>query len=593
MNFFKTFLAALLAVVAGSIVSFLLSLVLLLSLVSAFDSKPIVSVPDGSILRIDLAETITDSPSTDPLAGFDVLSMNATPELSLFDALSAIDAAADDSRIKGIYLRLNGAGGVQDTAILEELREAIADFKESGKFVVAYNESYGQGGYYLASVADEIYLHPEGGMDWVGLSQELMFYKGLFDKLGVKVEALRPTACKYKSAVEPYILDKMSPANREQMQELVNSLWKTISGTVAEARNIDYDELQRLTDELAVVLPSEALEHGFVDALVYEDQMDAIFDELGAQADKKGHHHFVSLADYASQLGTDAAHLTDPVVAIVYANGSIVDGEGNGDVYGNTLAKQLAKVREDDDIAAVVLRVDSPGGSALASDIIWREVELLKAEKPVIVSMGGYAASGGYYISCPADVIVADRTTLTGSIGVFGLMFNFHDALVNKLGVTLDGVQSNRSSNLSMFSPMSSTQRAAMMRGVDRVYESFTTRVANGRNLSIDHVLDIAGGRVWTGEEAKEIGLVDTYGGLRLAIAIAADKAGLGEQYRVEEQIELPTGWAAILSSLQMQISTRIKCSELGMLTKDYELMREAISQEGVRMYCPYRIALQ
>lgn len=593
MNFFKTFLAALLAVVAGSVVSFIFSMICMISFLAAFDQTTSVSVPEGSILKIDLAETITDAPSTDPMAGFDLMSMSSTSQLSLYEALQAIDAAADDSRIAGIYLRMNGNGGVESTAVLEELREAIAEFKESGKFVVAYNESYGQGTYYLATVADEIYLQPEGGLAWYGLSQELMFYKGLFDKLGIKAEAFRPTACKYKSAVEPYILDRMSPANREQMQQLVNSIWKTLSGTVAEARGIDYDALQRITDELQVVLPQEALDNGFVDGLIYEDQMNDIFAELGAQAGKSGDYHFVTLSQYASVVSGDAGRTSDPQVAIIYANGSIVDGEGTNAIYGGTLARTLAEVRKNDDIAAVVLRVNSPGGSALASDIIWREMELLKAEKPVIVSMGGYAASGGYYISCPADVIVADRMTLTGSIGVFGLLFNAHDALANKLGVTVDYVQSNAESYQSTFNGITPVQRAAMMRGVDRVYESFTTRVANGRNLTLDHVLDIAGGRVWSGEDAKEIGLVDTHGGLKLAIAVAADKAGLGDNYSIREQIERPTGLAAILASLQMQARTRIKSSELGMLTKEYEELREVLSQEGLRMYSPYRLKLE
>ena len=593
MNFLKTFLAALLAVVAGSVLSILFWVIVLVAMAASVGSKTPVNVASNSILVIDLAESLTDAPSTDPLAGFDVLSMNRTPQLSLFQTLGAIDAAADDDRIKGIYLRMNGTGGVESLALLEELRETLEAFKESGKFIVAYNETYGQAGYYLATVADRICLQPQGGIDWTGLSQELMFYKGLLDKLGVKAEALRPTACKYKSAVEPYILDKMSPANREQMQQLVNSIWETLSGTVAEARGIDYDALQQITDELQVVLPDEALEKGFVDALVYEDEMDDLFAELGVEPDKRGDFRFVTLGDYLSQLGADLSHYADPQVAIVYASGSIVDGEGREEICGNTLARKLAEVRKDKNVAAVVLRVNSPGGSALASDVIWREMELLRDEKPVVVSMGGYAASGGYYISCPADVIVADRMTLTGSIGVFGLMFNAHDALVNKLGVTVDGVRSNASAGMSLFQPLNATQRAAMMRGVDRVYETFTNNVANGRNLPIDHVLEIAGGRVWSGDDALEIGLVDEIGGLKLAIALAADKAGLGDDYRVTEEIDEPDGLAAILSSLQVQLRTKIRSSQLGVLTEDYERIREALSQEGIRMYCPYRIDLR
>ena len=594
MNFLKTFLAGLLAFLAGSVVTFLFWLIVLIGVVASMGGKETVVVSSESILKIDLAETLTDAPTTDPMGGIDLLSMNRTAQLSLFDALQAIDAAAVDDRIKGIYLRLDGGAGVESLAVLEELRAALAAFKESGKFIVAYNETYSQGEYYLASVADKIYLQQQGGMDWTGLASELMFYKGLLDKLGVKAEVFRPTVCKYKSAVEPYILDKMSPANREQMQELIDSMWKTLSTAVAEARGIDYAQLQRLTDGLQVVLPQEALERGFVDGLLYEDRMDDIFAELGVEMNKHDAYNFVTLKQYTSQLSADLKHLSAPQVAIVYADGQIVDGSGSGKtIYGQTLARTLADVRKDEDIAAVVLRVNSPGGSALASDIIWREMELLRAEKPVIVSMGGYAASGGYYISCPADVIVADRMTLTGSIGVFGLMFNAHDALVNKLGITVDGVKSNASAGMSIATPLTPTQRAAMMRGVDRVYETFTSNVANGRNLSIDHVLEIAGGRVWSGEDAKRIGLIDEYGGLKLAIAVAADKAELGDDYRVTEVVEEPTGLAAILASLNAQVRTAIKSSQLGVMTEDYARIREALSQEGLRMYCPYTVNFQ
>ncbi|MDE6569887.1 MAG: signal peptide peptidase SppA [Alistipes sp.] len=591
MNFIKTFLAGLLAFVVGSVLSFFLWFIILIGIAAAMGGSEPVVVSSESILKIDLAETLTDAPATDPMAGLDFLSMNVQKQLPLFKALRAIDAAASDDRIKGIYLRMNGGGGIESLAVLEELRDALAEFKESGKFIVAYNETYGQGGYYLATVADKIYLQPQGGMDWVGLASNLMFYKGFLDKLGVKAEVFRPTVCKYKSAVEPYILDKMSPANREQMQQLINSMWKTFSGTVAEARGIDYATLQKMTDNLEVVLPEDALAKKFVDGLLYEDQMDDVFAELGVETDKNDEYRFVTLAQYASQVPADLKKLSAPQVAIVYADGEIVDGEGSGDkIFGNSLARTLADVREDEDIAAVVLRVNSPGGSALASDIVWREMELLKAEKPVIVSMGGYAASGGYYISCPADVIVADKMTLTGSIGVFGLMFNAHDALVDKLGITIDGVKSNASASMTMVTPLTPIQRAAMMRGVDKVYETFTTNVANGRNLTIAHALDIAGGRVWSGEDAKGIGLIDTYGGLKTAIAAAVDKAELGDDYRVTEVLDEPEGWAAILASLNAQVRSAIKRTQLGIAASDYERIREVLSQEGLRMYCPYKL---
>ena len=591
MNFGKTFLAGLLAVVAGMALLFFFGFMLLFGIAATFEKS--VTVQPESILKIDLSEMLTDAPSTDPLAGLDVRTLQATPQLPLLKALRTIETAAADERIKGIYLRLNGTGGVEGTAILEELREALEAFKLSGKFIVAYNETYSQGGYYLASVADRIYMQPQGGLDWTGLASNVTFYKGLLDKLDLKMEVFRPTACKYKSAVEPFILDRMSPANREQMQQLVNSMWGTISGDVCRSRGIDPEEMRRITDNLEVTLADEALKYGFVDGLLYEDQMNDVFAELGVEPDGDT-YRFITLGEYASQVGVDLKNLSADQVAVVYASGQFVDGEGYGrEIYGNTLAATLADVRRNDKIKAVVLRVNSPGGSALASDIVWREMELLRAEKPVIVSMGSYAASGGYYISCPADVIVADRLTLTGSIGVFGMILDPHDALKNKLGITVDGVQSNAESDLMGKGSLSPVQRAMILRGVDQVYTTFTNNVSEGRNLPIERVLEIAGGRVWSGVDALEIGLVDACGGLKMAIAQAVDKAGLGENYRIVEVTDQPTGLAALLTNFGMSLRAAFTRSELGGMMKEYETVREALSQQGVVMYSPYRVELR
>ena len=592
MNFVKTFLAGLLAVIVGTFLVFFLWIFILLGIAGSMEKS--VAVHPESILKIDFSEVLTDAPSSDPLAGIDLMTLQTTRQLSLFKALRAIEAAGADDRIKGIYLRMNGGGGVTGSALLEELREALLEFKQSGKFIVAYNETYSQGQYYLASVADKIYLQPEGGMEGSGLASDVMFYKGLLDKLDLRAEVFRPTACKYKSAVEPYILSKMSDANREQMQELVNSMWNTIAASVAEARGIDLETLNRITDKLEVSLPEDALEHGFVDSLVYEDQMDDVFAQLGVQSDSDGQYNVITLGEYASQVGADLKNISADQVAVVYADGAIVDGEGFGrEVYGNTLAATLAGVRADDKVKAVVLRVNSPGGSALASDVIWREMELLKAEKPVIVSMGSYAASGGYYISCPADVIVADKLTLTGSIGVFGMYLNTIDALKNKLGITFDAVKSNTSAGMGMTSALTPAERASIMRGVDKVYTTFTNNVAQGRNLPLEKVLDIAGGRVWSGDNALGIGLIDTYGGLKTAIAVAADKAGLGDNFRVTEVIEQPTGFAAFISSLNVSIREAMTRSELGVMMKEYKQVQEAASQQGIVMYYPFKLELR
>ena len=592
MNFIKTFLAALLAFVLGSLAILLFGMFILFAIAGSMERT--VTVKEGSILRIDFSEVINDAPSSDPLAGFDFRTLQSTRQLSLLKVLRTLEAAAVDDRIEGIYLRMNGTGGVTGTALIEELREAIELFKQSGKFVVAYNETYSQGQYYLASAADRIYLQPEGGMDWSGLSTSLMFYKGLFDKLDLKAEVFRPTVCKYKSAVEPYILDRMSEANREQMQALVDSMWGTIAEAVAASRGIDVERLNEIADKLQVTLPEDALKYGFVDGLLYEDQMKEVFAELGVEDDGEGNYDFVSLGDYASMVGVDLDNLGADRVAVVYADGQIVDGEGYGDaVYGNSLAAELADVRRDEKVKAVVVRVNSPGGSALASDVIWREMELLRAEKPVVVSMGSYATSGGYYISCPADVIVADRLTLTGSIGVFGMFLNPIDALKNKLGITLDGVKSNASAGMGSVEPLTPAQRASIMRGVDKVYETFTQDVAAGRNLPIEKVLDIAGGRVWSGSDALGIGLIDAYGGLKTAIALAVDKAGLGENFRVVEVTQQPSGLAAMLSTLNVSVRKAFVRSELQELFGGYDRVQRLLRMQGVLMYSPYEVELR
>ena len=588
MNFLKVFLGCLLAVVAGSILTFLFWIFVLVGIAGSMETPTIVK--PGSVLRIDLAETLVDSPSNDPFASFDFAAMQPMPRLPLYKALRAVEAAAADDRIAGICLRPNGGGGFEGTALVEELRAAIADFKRSGKFVVAYNEYYTQGDYYLASVADSVYMQPEGSIEWSGLSMSVMFYKGLFDKLDLKAEVFRPASCKYKSAVEPYVLSAMSEANRRQMQALAESVWGTIVEAVSAARGIAPERLNLLADELAVSLPDDALRHGFINGILYEDELAGVLERLGADPAQS-----VSLGEYAAGLGPDASNVLAPQVAVVYADGAVVDGEGvtGGYIYGNTLAETLASVRDDDRVRSVVLRVNSPGGSALASDVVWRAMELLRAEKPVVVSMGSYAASGGYYIACPADAILADRMTLTGSIGVYGMYLNTADALKNKLGITLDAVKTNVSAGMGATGALTPAQRASILRGVDRVYATFTEHVAEGRNLPLEHVLDIAQGRVWTGADATGIGLVDANGGLREAIAVAADKADLGADFRVVEVLEQPEGFAALLASLMGQVRASVESSELGVMMKQYRKVQELVKQQGVVMYEPRTFAME
>ena len=585
MSFGKIFLAALLAVVAGSVVTFVFWIVVFSGLSAAFQPAATV-VPESAILKIDLKESISDAPLKDPMAGFDFATMQPKAQVTLYDALQAIDAAKNDDRIKGIYLNLNGGGGTTIN-ILEELRTSLEGFKQSGKWIVAYNDVYSQWSYYLSSVADKIYIQPEGTFEWVGVAANTIFFKGLFDKLGVKVDILRPTACKYKSAVEPYFLTKMSEANRQQMQEMVNNMWGVLTDAVSASRGIEKAELNRLADELAVMLPEEAVEHKLVDGVKYADEMKELFkSEYGIDEPE-----YVTLGEYSSSLMPDVSKISAPKVAILYANGNVMDGEGSDDnIYGYTLARNVRELAEDDDVKAVVVRVNSPGGSALASDIIWREMEQLKAKKPVIVSMGAYAASGGYYISAPADAIVADRLTLTGSIGVFGMIPSFGKALEDKVGVTFDGVSTNKYSDIGNgMEPLADAEYKAMMRSVDRVYDRFTSLVAQGRNLTIEKVLEIAEGRVWSGSQAQQLGLVDTCGGLNAALAIAVDKAELGDNYQIVEHVEPLTGFMAVLQGMNVKVRQAFfSRSELGKLYNEYKQVESMIGEKGIYTLCPY-----
>ena len=591
MKFLKVFLAALLAVVVGGVVSSLLWIFVVIGLAGSMESTTVVK-PE-SVLVVDLAEDITDAPVTNPLGSIDFNTFTINKSLSLMQVLRSVEAAKSDDRIKGIYLRCNGDGSM-DSAALEEVRTALEDFKQSGKFIVSFNENYSQVLYYLASVSDKIYIQPEGGMSWQGLSSTLMFYTGLFEKLDIKVDIFRPTACKYKSAVEPYFLKKMSPENRRQMSSLADSAWEVILDAVSAARGIDKKELNRLADALAVSMPEEALKHNFVDGVIYEDQMNAVFAELGVKLNEDGECEMVTLGEYSSQV-VDLQNISADKVAVIYAEGQILDGSGEQEaIYGETMAETIKSVRLDDKVKAVVLRVNSPGGSALASDVMWREIELLKAEKPVVVSMGSMAASGGYYISAPADAIVSNKMTLTGSIGVFGMIMNPNDLLTKKVGVTFDSVSTNAHSTLGSFGHnMDAVERAVLMKGVDKVYTRFTSLVAEGRNLPIEKVLDIAAGRVWTGVQAQEIGLVDALGGLNDAIALAAEKADL-ENYRIHEVTSVEDPFTALLSQFGVKVKAAMLRSEMGSESfLQYNKVKNVVSNNGIMAIMPYEISFE
>ena len=597
MKFFKIFLATLLAMVVGTVLSWVLCLVIFVGMAGSMEGTTQAVITPQTIVKIDLAENITEAPTKNPMAGFDFATMTMAKSTHLLKVLQSIEAAKGDANVKGIYLNFTGLGGIT-TGAMEEVRAALVDFKQSGKFVVAYNETYSQGGYYLASVADKIYLHPEGGFSWVGLAQSSLFMKGALDKLGLKAEAFRPTACKYKSAVEPYIRKNFSPENRAQSQMMVDDMWAVLVGSIAESRNLDAKKLMRLADKLEVSQPEDALKHGLVDALIYEDEMEAKFAEYGVEKGTDGKFNIISLGEYMT-LAPVMPKFGAPAVGIVYAEGQVFDGEGEDDnVYSVNVSKTLRKAREDKDIKAVVFRVNSPGGSALASDVIWREVELLRKEKPVIVSMGSYAASGGYYISAGADAIVADRLTLTGSIGVFGMLLEGEDMLNKKLSLTTDVVKTGAAADFGAnvmgvgVRKITDLERKTLLRSVDKVYDTFTTKVANGRNLPMDKVLELAQGRVWSGTRAVELGLADANGGLREAIAIAADKAGIVENFRITEVLEELSPIAQMMQQLNMQAKAYLFDAETLEVAEYYNSLKRELAREGVQAYCPYSFAI-
>lgn len=480
------------------------------------DSKKTL-VKDNSVIVLDLDRIVQDHSARVLITDFPFF--NDEKYTGLVDILNAIDNAKTDSKIKGIsMLNTNTLLGLAQT---KALRDKLENFKESGKFVVSYANYYTQGQYYLGSVADTVYINPVGQLDFKGLSSEILFFKDFQEKSGITMEVIRHG--KYKSAVEPFLENKMSDENRLQMQELLNSAWESIVADISSSRNISVEQLNAIANNLEARTPQLAQNNNLVDKVVYEDQyQNGIKNALGLKMDEE--YNTIDITRYATNIGIAAKRKkSDDRIAVIYAQGQILDGEGNPQTIGEGYVKKsLQDAVKDDNVKAIVLRVDSPGGSALASDIIWREIELTKKQKPVIVSMGNLAASGGYYISCNADRIFAEPTTITGSIGVFGVVPNFRK-LANNWGIYSDQVSTHQNAaGYSLFQPMSESFRGVLTESVENIYTTFLDRVAQGRNMTVEEVNEVAQGRVWTGTDAKRLGLVDEIGGLEDAISYAA-----------------------------------------------------------------------
>ena len=529
----KSFIKYTMATVVGIFLTMtLFTIISIISLAGMMATEGMSApIKEKSILRLDLSGTLAERSESNPFA---VLMGEENTALSLEDALLALDKAAKNENIIGVYLEGGSMGA--NPGMAQELRQALVEFKESGKWVVAYGDSYGKTAYYLSSVADSVLLNPEGNVDFGGMASQIMFYKDVMEKVGVKMQVFKVGT--YKSAVEPFICTEMSPANREQVTSYLFSIWTNMLKDVAASRNMEVGKLNSLADSLTMISEaSVALNGGLVDKLCYMDEVKAILREKSDLEDEDDDLVFASVADVAKSETLDEK--VDEQVAVYYAYGEIVQSQGTGlgmsqehQIVGEKMIKDLQDLREDDDVKAVVIRVNSPGGSAFASEQIWREVCLLKEKKPVVVSMGGMAASGGYYISCAANRIFAEPTTLTGSIGIFGMIPDMSELMTEKIGLKFDVVKTNEMSDIgTMARPFNEAESAQMQKMINRGYDLFTKRVADGRGMAQDSVKLIAEGRVWTGEQGLNIGLVDELGNLDDAVAHAAELAEV-EKFR-------------------------------------------------------------
>ncbi|MDQ7962241.1 signal peptide peptidase SppA [Flavobacterium lindanitolerans] len=553
------------------------------------NNEKTVTVKDNSVIELNLEEVTNDYAGKFLYEDFEFLNEEKTNGLS--DVINAIDAAKTDSKIKGISI-LNNIS-LLGMAQSKTLRDKLEDFKKSGKFVVAYANSYSQKEYYLNSVADTIYLNPVGEMDFKGLSSEVMFYKDFQEKTGIKMEVIRHG--KYKSAVEPYLANEMSEANREQISVLLNSVWNSVVADISKSRNISVDRLNEIANGLLARTPEMAKAEKLIDKIAYEDEYhDGIRKALKVKKDEE--YNTVSIIDYAHKNSTTGKKpATDNTIAIIYAQGTILSGEGDVNIIGEgSMRRSLQKARKDKNVKAIVLRIDSPGGSALTSDLIWREIELTKKVKPVVVSMGNVAASGGYYIACNASKIFAEETTITGSIGVFGTLPNI-TKLTNNIGIHTEQVKTHQNAaGYSIFLPLDEGTKGTLQESVENIYKVFVGRVAQGRNMNFEAVDSIAQGRVWTGTDALKIGLVDKIGGMDDALKEAAKLANIKEYKTAdfpsyEKKFGDLFGGMPFMKSKESFIKEEVGEENYQMI----EQIRRMSAQKGMQALLPYEINIK
>lgn len=587
-DFLKFTLATITGIIVSSVLLFIVSILVMFSMLYSSDSEVIVR--ENSILKLNLNGALVERSEEDPLS---LLWGDETAVYGLDDLLASIRKAKENDNIKGIYIEATSliADGF---ASLKEVRDALADFKESGKFIVAYGDMYTQPMYYVASVADRVLLNPQGMLEWSGLSSMPVFYKDLMDKLGIRWQIFKVGT--YKSAVEPFIGMEMSEANREQTTDYLTSLWGEMTAEVAASRGVTVDDLNRAADRMLLFQPAaECVQAGLADTLIYKnDVRDYLKQWVGI--DKDDDLRTLGLKDMKNVKKNVPKDKSGNIVAVYYADGMIgslmAGGSGQG-IDGNQMIRDLRGLKEDEDVKAVVLRINSPGGSAYDSEQIWHAVGELKKEKPVIVSMGDYAASGGYYIACAADWIIAQPTTLTGSIGIFGYIPNAEKLLNDKLGIHFDGVKTNKLSDLGDISrPFTEEETALMQNMVNHGYELFTQRCADGRKMPVDEIKRIAEGRVWTGKMAKDLKLVDELGGIDRAIAVAAERAEI-ENYTVMSYPKQEDFFSSLLSSgTDRYLSARLK-AELGALYEPFRYLQTIKESDRIQARLPFMITIK
>lgn len=586
------FLGNVLAVIVGLFIFTILSSLVFLGIVGmiAASSEKEVSIRENTVLHLDLNGRILveRTPEDNLDLGAFGNPFGSDMNAGLINLKKAILEAKTNENVKGIYL--NTGLIIAGQASILELREALIDFKDSGKFILAYDEAFSEGGYFLASVADEIYLNPLGAIEFNGFSSEGIFLKGLFEKVGIKPEVFR--VGEFKSAVEPFILEKMSPENRLQTEYYLNGLNDLALARVAESRGIPLDSLRKINSQMLLRRTEDAVTYRLANALAYEDEVHAkLREKLGIGEDDE--IHTINATDLGS-LAKSKNITSSNRIAVIVAEGEIVGGDVDGAISSDKFAAEIRKARKDDDIKAIVLRVNSPGGSVVASDVIWREMSEAKKIKPVIVSMGEVAASGGYYISAPADTIVAQPNTITGSIGIFGLWFNVEELLNDKLGVTTDGVSTGEFSDfMNPTRPLREVEKTIIQNQVEDGYKTFISRVAEGRGMHPDSVRKVASGRVWTGTQAKERGLVDVLGGLNTAIGIAADKIDAGDDYRVIYYPKQETWIESLFSTFGDQVQLKILQAQLGDNLYLIQKIKKLQNYHGIQVRLPQDIVIK